>query len=90
MAPPSKENYKQVTETGRNRSFRWDQASGQFSFSQEDEAHLEAALGQLEDMAVTRPDTVAVLIRQYTAGHGHGHGHGHCSQVVIYDIVFPN
>ena len=53
-------------EPNKNRSFKWDQASGQFSFSQEEEAHLQRAVEEMEEMCGKCPDTLAVLVRQYS------------------------
>ena len=55
-----------LTEINKNRRFKWDQASGQFSFSQEEEAHLQRAVEEMEEMCGKSPDTVAVLLRQYS------------------------
>lgn len=64
--PPLDENFQTLTEKNKNRSFKWDQASGQFSFSQEEEAHLQRAVEEMEEMCRKSPDTVAVLLRQYS------------------------
>ena len=81
--PPSEESSKIFTEVNKNRSFKWDQTSGQFSFSQEDEAHLQRAVEEMEEMCGKCPDTVAVLLRQYSGET--------CSEVLIatvYDLHY--
>ena len=60
------ENFQTLTEITKNRSFKWDEASGQFSFSQEEEAHLQRAVEEMEEICRKSPDTVAVLLRQYS------------------------
>ena len=64
--PPVEESFKILTEIDKKRRFKWDQASGQFSFSQEEEAHLHRAVKEMEEMCGQSPDTVAVLLRQYS------------------------
>ena len=65
MSGQQREKFELVGQHGKNRSFKWDQTSGQFSFSQEDKEHLETAVERLEEMS-RRPDEVAILLRRYT------------------------
>ena len=48
--PPSEESYKILTKMNKNRRFKWDQTSGQFSFSQEEEAQLQRAVEEMEEI----------------------------------------
>jgi len=47
------------------RSFRWDPNSGQFSYSQGHQELLQSGVTLLQQLAVSHPDSIAVIQRQY-------------------------
>ena len=55
-----------VRQDRERRRFQWDQNSGQFSFSQEEGAHLEAGVEKLKEMEGSSPGSLAILLRQYS------------------------
>ena len=61
-----KEQFKMVRQDRERRRFQWDQNSGQFSFSQEEGAHLEAGVEKLKEMEGSSPGSLAILLRQYS------------------------
>ena len=65
VSGPQSENSELMGHDTKTRSFKWDQVSGQFSFSQEEKEHLTTAVERLQEMS-HRPEDIAILLRRYT------------------------